>query len=92
MNSLGSVKRLSFKKFIGDVQLGEDDMFHTLVWDSRDPYRTQKLIGPHASVTEAARAFDKLVGSRKRVGYRAAKKMYRQEYKKYGRVRMISTA
>jgi len=49
MKSLGVVRTIRQGNMIADIQLGVDERFHTLIWNSLNPYRTQRLIGPHES-------------------------------------------
>ena len=77
--SLGSVKWLRHSNHFGDVQLGENDTYHTFVYDKRDPHRTGRLLGPHTSVAQASKAFRKYVdasGAGKRKQYKRRAKAY----------------
>jgi len=77
--SHGSVKLLRYGNHFGDVQAGDDDAYHTFVYDDRDPYRTGRLLGPHASVAQASKAFRKYVdasGAGKRKQYKRRAKAY----------------
>jgi hypothetical protein len=77
--SLGEVKRLSFMNHYGQVQLGEGDVYYTLVWDKENPSRSARLLGPHKSVAQASKAFRKYVSAPsagKRKQYKRRAKAY----------------